>query len=175
MQGLHCIAIEKTGLENFVLQYTSLYCRLGGVVLQDCIARGLQENCIAIQKLYCDSRGSGLLDYVATQGRDTASQATTRCWTCGWELGTVLGAGQARRAVGVAGRWAGAQARADAQAGVARAACGSGSAWRGSDARGRRGARQGMVGLGKRVVGALGALVGYGLCTRCTRPVFDPI
>ena len=48
LQGLHCIAIEKTGLENFVLQYTSLYCRLGGVVLQDCIARGLQENCIAI-------------------------------------------------------------------------------------------------------------------------------
>ena len=40
-----------------VLQYTSLYCRLGGVVLQDCIAKGMQENCIAIQKLYCDSRG----------------------------------------------------------------------------------------------------------------------
>ena len=30
LQGLHCIAIEKTGLENFVLQYTSFYCRLGG-------------------------------------------------------------------------------------------------------------------------------------------------
>ena len=30
LQGLHCIAIEKTGLENFVLQYTSLYYRLGG-------------------------------------------------------------------------------------------------------------------------------------------------
>ena len=28
--------------------------------------------------LYCDSRGSRLLDCVATQGRDTASQATTR-------------------------------------------------------------------------------------------------
>ena len=32
LQGLHYVAIEKTGLENFVLQYTSLYCRLGGVV-----------------------------------------------------------------------------------------------------------------------------------------------
>ena len=38
--GENCIAIgssvlqKKAGLENFVLQYTSLYCRLGGVVLQ---------------------------------------------------------------------------------------------------------------------------------------------
>ena len=36
--------------------------------------------CIAIQKLYCDSRDSGLLNCVVTQGRDMASQATTRCW-----------------------------------------------------------------------------------------------
>ena len=55
--------------------------------------------CIAIQKLYCDSRDSGLLDCVVTQGRDTASQATTRHWAQ---------AGRARSAqAGVRGaRWA---------------------------------------------------------------------
>ena len=78
--------------------------------------------CIAIQKLYCDSRDSGLLDCVVTQGRDTASQATT------WRWAQAGRAGRAR----------------SPQAGV-------------------RGAR------------GLGARAGYGLCTRCTRPVFDPV
>ena len=73
--------------------------------MQDCIAReGLQENCIAIQKLYCDSRGSGLLDCVVTQGRDTASQATTR------QLGALGAAGDRAGALGArasaGGRWA---------------------------------------------------------------------
>ena len=53
LQRLHCIAIEKTGLENFVLQYS--YCIAGnsklGIVLQEA---WLQRDCIAIQKLYCD-------------------------------------------------------------------------------------------------------------------------
>ena len=49
LQKLHCIAIEKTGLENFVLQYS--YCIVGnsklGIVLQEA---WLQRDCIAIQK-----------------------------------------------------------------------------------------------------------------------------
>ena len=82
---------EKARLENFVLQYTGLYCRLGGVVLQ---RKGLFV--LQYKILYCGSRGSGLLDCVATQGRDTASQATTRRWACRWARSRHKGA-QARR------------------------------------------------------------------------------
>ena len=71
-----------------------------------CIAVKRVETVSQYSSLYCDSRGSGLLDCVATQGGDTASQATTRCrgmrsrgaagawgarhvhWACG--LGVVL-------------------------------------------------------------------------------------
>ena len=61
--------------------------------------------CIAIQKLYCDSRDSGLLDFVVTQGRDTASQATTWRWAqAGQALGAQLGAQGAQ--AGGAGSWA---------------------------------------------------------------------
>ena len=72
--------------------------------MQDCIAReGLQENCIAIQKLYCDSRGSGLLDCVVTQGCDTASQATTRQLGALGAAGACAGALGARAGVGHVG------------------------------------------------------------------------
>ena len=64
-----------------------LYCRLGGVVLQDCIARGLQENCIAIRKLYCDSRGL----------RQGLYCDTARC------RATIRHAGRSRRAQGALG------------------------------------------------------------------------
>ena len=64
-----------------------LYCRLGGVVLQDCIARGLQENCIAIRKLYCDSRGL----------RQGLYYDTARC------RATIRHAGRSRRAQGALG------------------------------------------------------------------------
>ena len=166
MQGLHCIAIEKTGLENFVLQYTSLYCRLGGVVLQYCIVIGRLAGkiCIALQKLYCDSRDSGLLDCVVTQGHDIAIQATTRRWgQAGQALGAQLGSqgarGARRRAyVGRAGgccRQLGARARGTecwARARAGRAGVGAaGRRWAQAWARGAlgvsaRGARRGRVG-----------------------------
>ena len=43
-----------------------------------CFVEKRAETVSQYNSLYCDNRGSGLLDYVATQGRDTASQATTR-------------------------------------------------------------------------------------------------
>ena len=72
-----------------------MYCNLrilGSVVLQFSGMDGLEVYCNTLvcivekraetvsqySSLYCDSRGNGLLDCVATQGRDTASQATTR-------------------------------------------------------------------------------------------------
>ena len=42
-----------------------------------CIAEKRVETISQYSSLYCDSRTSGLLDCVPTQGRDTASQATT--------------------------------------------------------------------------------------------------
>ena len=66
---------------------------------------------IAIQKLYCESRDSELLDCVVTQGCDTASQATTRRWAQAgaregrWELG-VLALGRKRGVRGAGGRGA---------------------------------------------------------------------
>ena len=91
----------------------------------------MQENCIAIKKLYCDSRGSGLLDCVTTKGRDTASKATTLrggAQQCAgahsnarrWARGARRWARGARRWARGARRWArGARSR---QAGTAQAA-----------------------------------------------------
>ena len=42
-----------------------------------CIAEKRVETVSQYSSLYCDSRASGLLDCVPTQGRDTANQATT--------------------------------------------------------------------------------------------------
>ena len=82
-----------------------LYCRQGGVVLQDCIARGLQENCIAIRKLYCDSRGL----------RQGLYCDTTCC------RATIRHAGRSRRAQGALGV-RGARRQARQAAGRARSA-----------------------------------------------------
>ena len=71
---LYCKIVQWLAWEEGVSQYSwmawQLYCNKEG--------RLEKKNGIAIQKLYCDSRGSGLLDCVATQGRDTASQTTTQ-------------------------------------------------------------------------------------------------
>ena len=74
-----------------------MYCNiriLGSVVLQYSGMNGLEVYCKTLvctvekraetvsqySSLYCDSRASGLLNCVVTQGRNTASQATTRRW-----------------------------------------------------------------------------------------------
>ena len=56
--------------------------------------------------LYCGSRGSGLLDCVATQGSDTASQAMTRRWAKAGAERAGAG-GRAGRGSGRAGRSSG--------------------------------------------------------------------
>ena len=83
-----CIVIKWNGWAGSALQYTGLYCRLRlgwerKTVLQYSLSYCKREvSLVGIVSqyniLYCDSRGSGLLDCVATQGRDTANQATTR-------------------------------------------------------------------------------------------------
>ena len=61
---LVCIAEERA---ETVSQYSLVYYGRNA---------GWGKNCIAIQKLYFDSRDSGLLDCFVTQGCDMASQAT---------------------------------------------------------------------------------------------------
>ena len=151
----NCIAIqflycrqEEARLENFVLQYNILY---------------------------CDSRGSRLLDCVATQGRDTASQATTR-------HRRARRARAARRRWARRGRWAGGRrwAPGGAQHGMARSAVRAlrhswGARPRHDKTRPRHGStRAAMRGLGS-ACAYLGVLLGCGLCTWCTQPVFDPV
>ena len=108
------------------------------------IGRLAGKICIAIQRLYCDSRDSGLLDCVVTQGRDTASQATTRRWAqAGQALGAQGARGARRRAcVGrTRGRCRQLGARAQGSAGErARGRSGRARAWQG--ARGARGRAQ---------------------------------
>ena len=95
---------EKAGLENFVLQYTGLYCRLGGVVLQ---RRGMfvlqykrtvlwneskaRLDCIAIQ---CPAKPTTRQG--AQQGRAGAGCAG-RAWQAGERGALKADAGQARR------------------------------------------------------------------------------
>ena len=98
-----------------------LYCNIGA---------WLEEDCIAIQKLYCDSRGSEMLDCVVTQSRDTASQAMTRQGAQQGRAGAQAGAGRRRH-----GRWA---RGALGARGAGRAAAGAGA--RGRQAWGVRGA-----------------------------------
>ena len=132
----------------------------------------MREVCIAI-KLYCEVQWQGTRLPVSRHG-----------------------AGRSRRARGRAGP-AGqvATSAQGAQAGTGRAngrcelAAGSGSL-QGAGAAGARGAGARGAGPRARTVGArqqargarpgcwasgLGARAGYGLCTRCTRPVFDPV
>ena len=79
-------------------------------MFQDCIARGLQENCIAVQKLYCDSRG-------LSQGL----YCDTACCRA-----TIRHAGRSRRSQGALGaRGARRQARQAAE----RARSSGGRAW----------------------------------------------
>ena len=74
------------------------------------------------------------------------------------------GAGRSRRACGRAGSRRGARGRRQQAPG----AC----SWRvGKPRVGAVGSRQGRAAWAR----GLGAQAGYGLCTRCTRPVFDSI
>ena len=115
-----------------------------------------------------------LLGCIATQGRDTASQTTTRRWARGWERRQALGSR----------RW-GAGARGDTTLGTttrpgAQAAGCCDTA--GARAGGREGGRVGhAVGAHKargksarhgRWARGLGVLLGCGLCTLCTQPFF---
>ena len=129
-----------------------------------CIAEKRVETVSQYSSLYCDSRGSGLLDYVVTQGRDTASQATTRCRG----VRSRRARGARRRARGVH-RWArGAQ---------------HGCAGRGTGARGEarvRGEPHECAGRGTGVrhgrwACGLGVLLANRLCTWCTQLIFDPV
>ena len=87
--GWKCIAIHWFVLQRRRLSLcckTVLYCDLEaarlGLYYRMVLWQGgwLGKICITIQKLYCDSKDSGLLDYVVTQGRDTASQPRTLRW-----------------------------------------------------------------------------------------------
>ena len=98
--------------------------------------------------LYCDS-GLGTL------GAGWARRARRR------------GAGARRRALGVL--VLGAQARRRRARGRRAAAGACRGRGAGASSRGAAGARPGRWAPG------LGARAGYGLCTRCTRPVFDPV
>ena len=157
---LHCIV---AGLRVFILQYTVLYCRKKKSVYCNgyCIARGLQEglcrntiHCIVTEArhgLYCNT-----VTVPKTQGAGHA-----------WGAG--LGVRRRGRAAGP---------------GVSAGACAGSADGRG--ARGRAGAerkRSGSWAAGARTTGrgasaagrGLGVRAGYGLCTRCTRPVFSPV
>ena len=145
---LECIAIEAAGLGwEFVLQY---------------------KNCIATVE---QGQGWTVLQYSGQPSHDT------------------VGAGQQARPQGRAGR---AGRRRSAGLGVrgelgwaqqvwraAGRARGRGARRQSSLATGTRQRRAGRAGLeqqgrGKRAAWALGARAGLGLCTRCTRPIFDP-
>ena len=102
--GFSCFVIQWDGWAGSVLQYTGLYCRLRlgwerKIVLQYSLSYCKREVGLAgivsqYNILYCDSRGSELLDCVATQGRYTANLATTRRWA------GALGARAPRQALG---------------------------------------------------------------------------
>ena len=123
-----------------------LYCRLGGVVLQDCIARGLQENCIAIRKLYCDSRGL----------RQGLYCDTTCC------RATIRHAGRSRRAQGALGARG---ARRQARQAVGRAR----SAQVGVLAGMAQGTRQEALAIGTSVQQAQGHRAWHGVGARGAR------
>ena len=100
------------------------------------------------------TKGAGLLDYVATQGRDTDSQATTRRWARCW----VRGARRLALGLGVQASAQGADRRARHEHWVRSEGC-----WacaRGAGALPRR---------------TWARRLGCRLCTWCTQPVFDPV
>ena len=177
---LECIAVEAAGLGlEFVLQYQK------------------KKICIATVE---QGQGWTVLQYSGQPSHDTAgagqqARAQGRAGRVGRRRGARLGvrgalgwawqtwrtadkesgrrgARQAGRATGVVrGRQGARQGRA-LQAGTsARQARGRGA----QQARGSR--RAGSAGLARpgRWALGLGAQAGYGLCTRCTRPVFGPV
>ena len=104
-----------------------------------CIVAGRlagEKICFAIQKLYCDSWDSGLLDCVATQGRDTAlGAAGERLGELGEWLGEQLGE-QRALACGTGAQQAQADGRAGRAAGRRAGRCWAQAA--GASARGER-------------------------------------
>ena len=124
--------------------------------------------------MYCDSKGLRTGAKIVSQFKGGCIVTERRLlgarggrWARGWALGVCGARGRARQAAlalggtAQAGRWA---------RGHAEQARGA----RGRQALGERGARGRQV-LGARGTHCLGARAGLGLCTRCTRPVFDPI
>ena len=149
-----CIAVHWTVLwqkgcsrENCIaIQFTVLS-----------LGKGDKQGCIAIQPLHL-RHGTGLGTQGAQQARGHgvgARRGAGGHWAC-W-------------------RWVRA-GRAGGKHGRARGAAWHGRAerWRARES-GR--ARQGVAGVlqGAAGVRGLGARADYGLCTRCNRPVFDPI
>ena len=153
-------------LGSVVLQYSGMdglevYCNT-----LICIAEKRVETVLQYSSLYCDSRGSGLLDYVVTQGRDTASQATKRRRGA---RGTARARGARHgRAGRGTGAWGAARARG-ARYGPAGRGTGAWGAARAHGAARARGARHGRWACG------MGVLLANMLCTRCTQPNFDPV
>ena len=140
-----------------MLQYSVLYCNR----LQEA---KLYRN----TKLYCDS-GLGTGRWLGAQG---ARRARRRgAGHAGGTLGAQAGRWARRRQARARGRARQARGRVHGRA-VGRAGArtaGNGvQGARGVSSRGAAGARPGRWALG------LGAWAGLGLCTRCTRPIFDP-
>ena len=65
---LGSVVLQFSGMDGLEVYFNTLVC----------IVEKRAETVSQYSSLYCDSMGNGLLDCVATQGRDTASQATTR-------------------------------------------------------------------------------------------------
>ena len=141
-------------MARIALQYTGLYCRLGGLAglvyrnTLDCIvteAVRLWGRFVLQYKLYCDVQEQ--------EARLPVSQSRQLCRDkAQGRAGRSGRTGQERWLAGRQARWAtGARGAAGARGGRA----------------GARVARGTSVGRG------LGMLLGCGLCTWCTQPVFD--
>ena len=164
-------------------------------MLQDCIARGLQKNYIAIQKLYCDWRARllGTLGRWVGAGRRRSVQAGVRGRTgAGRRRALGRAGGKGSQELGLAGRagrgWQAGGTGLRARGVGGRSAAGRDRREAGRAARGRRGAGAGGARPGRwarsawelgvrprRWAGGLSARAGQGCALGALRLVFNPV
>ena len=171
------IAEKEAWRAKIVLQEGQVYCNRGSLAAEETVLQySLVGRRFALQyKLYCEL-GEGL-------GCDTAWAGAGRCDTA-LGVATRPSAQQAQAGAGARRRWGarGAWQTGGRRAGAGRCASagrrpGAGGRAGGSGERGKRtlGRRADGAGRGRHGAGRCrGARPGRRLCTRCTRPIFDP-